>query len=520
MMKNRIFLLGAYLLLLSLMACRDESTQMQNYAFNDNLAFEKAENSYAEKFKVLWNGMNVNYAMWDYEQQQGLDWDAVYDKYLPEFEAFDEKDREVSDKELEKLMEEVMAPLHDGHLLVCFKNHQTGNYVNVSPSKLRNKSRDDYEQSQGFKPDLDGYFAFGDFTTGLEAYTDPIMIIRDVLNTKGVGRQWVKARIADLEKQATLSSLEAKELASLQDLVSELLELASMQVSKSVISTYNKIALRYEWLHVPGLTAINETFYDNGIHVRYALSRDNIAYFYLSGFSLSPYLSETYTNYVFGKSFDDNTKAMIKSVCEVWLGWFNAIQQLHKAGALKGIIIDLRSNGGGYTNDFQYVLGSMLPSGGFEYAKARFKRGTGRYDYSSFMPQEAVTFAGDHEVVDDVPIVLLVNCRSVSMSEMSSVCAQQLDNGCVIGKRTWGGFCALTDNQSYSNNYSGYVGIEDVTPVFCYIPGEALFTKSGQALDGVGVTPNIEVAFDTEAYKTKGRDTQLDRALQYIREGQ
>ena len=62
---------------------------MLNYAYNDQMAFGAAERSYVAKFDVMWHGMNTNYAMWDYEAEQGLDWDKVYDIYRPKFAALD-----------------------------------------------------------------------------------------------------------------------------------------------------------------------------------------------------------------------------------------------------------------------------------------------------------------------------------------------------------------------------------------------------------------------------------------------
>ena len=73
-------------------SCREESDSLLSYDHEEQLAFAEAETSYAAKFKVTWNGLNQYYALWDYEKEQGLDWDAVYDEYLPQFEALDERD--------------------------------------------------------------------------------------------------------------------------------------------------------------------------------------------------------------------------------------------------------------------------------------------------------------------------------------------------------------------------------------------------------------------------------------------
>ncbi|MBQ3629654.1 MAG: hypothetical protein II949_00265, partial [Prevotella sp.] len=113
-MRNKIMILGAMLLLVMVTGCREESDVVQNYVFNDGLAFEEAQKSYAGKFKVMWKALNQNYAIWDYERSLGVDWDAVYDEFLPKYEALDQR-TDVTDGELKDLLEATLAPLHDGH---------------------------------------------------------------------------------------------------------------------------------------------------------------------------------------------------------------------------------------------------------------------------------------------------------------------------------------------------------------------------------------------------------------------
>ena len=145
-MKNKIFALAAALLMLTAWSCREESDALMGYDHNESLAFGDAEKSFAEKFKVLWNGMNQYYAIWDYEKEQGVDWDAVYDEYYPQFQALDQKDK-VPDEELKALLQKVLDPLHDGHNSIDVKNHLTGNIVNVAPGADRLMARPDFEQS-------------------------------------------------------------------------------------------------------------------------------------------------------------------------------------------------------------------------------------------------------------------------------------------------------------------------------------------------------------------------------------
>jgi C-terminal processing protease CtpA/Prc len=103
---------------------------------------------------------------------------------------------------------------------------------------------------------------------------------------------------------------------------------------------------------------------------------------------------------------------------------------------------------------------------------------------------------------------------------MTTMSCQSLPNGTFIGKRTHGGLCSLvTEPSVYYQNYAGVIGQMNVTPVFLYIPHMVTMTQDKQILEGVGLTPDIEVDFNVSLYTSTGRDTQLERALQYITNG-
>ena len=162
-MKTKIMTLGAMLLMLTMSACREESDMLVSYNQNDVLVFGKANESFVEQFEVFWNGMNQNYAIWDYEEDQyGLDWDEVYDRFLPLFEQLDQRDKDtnpVSDSEYQALIDSLAKPLHDGHFVVQFKNPHTGKALNCYPGKIRNASRDDYEASHSHRLSIRLYVA-------------------------------------------------------------------------------------------------------------------------------------------------------------------------------------------------------------------------------------------------------------------------------------------------------------------------------------------------------------------------
>ena len=527
-MKHKIYMMGAMLLMLLTTACREESDSLLSYDHNQDLAFSEAAKSYVGKFKVTWNGLNQYYALWDYEKEQGLDWDAVYDEYLPKFEALDQRDEDdpVTDDELKELLAQVLSPLHDGHFVMTWKNHATGHDVYYLPSKDRNASRDDAKAAD-IKPDHFYYanIANGEIMTdesgqriALEYSTRWIDLAEAFRNTEGKGMKYIDAEIERIAGLTTPTEMEVFNLTHLKKLKDQLDVVLSSEEVRVAITAYNILAQEYKFLEIPGFNYIDPGFIETPIKATFLLLKGNIAYFYFSGFNLTPYLDETMGSQSFNMQ-NEATKAHVKEVQKVWSAWFYYIQQLHKAGTLGGVIIDVRGNGGGYLSDGQYVAGSLLPAGGFQYGYSRFKRGTGRYDYSPLMPAISPTMEGTHEIIDDKPVVLLTNSGSVSMSEMTTMVVKQMPNGTVIGKRTHGGLCALVGNESHSLNYAGHIGVNGQTPVYGYVPSLAMFTMDKQQLEGYGITPDIEVALDIDQFHTNGKDSQLDRALQFIRTG-
>ena len=507
-MKKILFITAGLMLMLT--GCRQESDNVLSYAFNDAMAFQKADTCFVGEFEVFWSGMNTNYALWDYELENGLDWDNVYQKYYPKFAELDEKDT-VTDEELGNLLNEIVKPLHDGHLVIKLMNHSTGNYVTASPSHLRvgDEREEEYTATENFLPSLKYYQDKGKVLEMRSASTN---VIGQLI---GIWVAYIKEQITGLKLKTDRTQDEEERLNAFQSAYNDLYQI----VKTDNLNAYNPFAIRYEWLHIPYLEPIDLNLYEQPLDITYALLEGNIAYLSFNHFRLSAYLDADICKEFFGQP-TGLTKLAVESVQNTWNSWFSAIQELKKAGNLGGVIIDVRSNGGGMLNDYQYVLGALLPSGGHHMADARFKRGPGRFDYSPIMPQTMPTMKEEHETVTE-PIVVLCNCNSVSMAEMTSMGAKVLENGTLIGTRTWGGFSSLSSNENYSNNYAGYVGIQNVTPVFCYIPQEVTFSiLDGKIVEGHGVEPDIEVSMDFDAWnKGNGSDSQLDRALQFIRTG-
>lgn len=539
---------GAMLLTLALTACHQDSDVLTSYDRDDNLTFAEASGSFAGKFKVTWNGLNQYYGIWDYEANLGVDWDKTYEEFLPKFEALDKRDpttNPVKDDELREMMGAFLNQLHDGHLYVSWENHHTREFVGLAPSWARNEKRYDADVADRCTLSLDFYMNLNngrvmtDDTGNAVAATvssKPEDIVYEVVKTDKetvfetpdstktkIGARWLQAKMAEHEDKMMPTDHEVHTYNYMKSLAAELEKLEKKFDDKKFdsdedVKTYNDLVVRYSFLEVPGMIAIDKGLSRHGMVASSAMLKGNtgaIAYLYFSNFKLSPYL----TNNTDFDMTNTQTAYYISQMKNVWNLWYDNIQTMHKDGNLEGVIIDLRGNGGGSEGDEKYIMGALMEQGDFQYGWSRFKRGTGRYDYSPLVPSITKALEWDQEVIDDKPIVVLTNCRSGSMSEMTATIAQCLPNGRVIGKRSAGGLSGLQGIAASTYNYASYVGVENVTPVYCYIATQVDMDMDKNIREGVGVTPDIEVDLDETLFKTTGEDTQLNRAIEYIKTG-
>ncbi|MGD8818210.1 MAG: S41 family peptidase, partial [Acidobacteriota bacterium] len=151
----------------------------------------------------------------------------------------------------------------------------------------------------------------------------------------------------------------------------------------------------------------------------------------------------------------------------------------------EGLIVDVRSNGGGNVSSMliERLRRELLATG--------FARGN---EDASTYPQ--VMFYG--------PMVALMNETSASDGDIFPAMFKQAGLGPVIGKRSWGGVTGIT---SYGPLIDG--GQVNV-PQFGFAD-----THGNWIIEGHGVEPDIEVDNDP-ASVIAGDDQQLDRAIQEV----
>lgn len=183
-----------------------------------------------------------------------------------------------------------------------------------------------------------------------------------------------------------------------------------------------------------------------------------------------------------------------------------AVLDLKEQGA-KGIVLDLRGNGGGLLNEAVEIVGLFVP------------KGTKLVETRGKVPMVMTSYVTERNPIDvEIPLVVMVDDQSASASEIVSGSLQDLDRAVILGARTFGkGLVQTTRMLPYN-------GTLKVTTAKYYIPsgrciqeidysnrnekGQAqhipdsltkvFHTAAGREVrDGGGIRPDVAVSMDT-----------------------
>ena len=183
----------------------------------------------------------------------------------------------------------------------------------------------------------------------------------------------------------------------------------------------------------------------------------------------------------------------------------NAVIEMKKQG-MKGLVFDLRNNGGGSEMEAVDIVNCFIPKGKLVVSNRGKMKQVNR-DYKTRV-----------EPVDTVmPIVVLVNGNSASSSEITSGALQDFDRAVVMGTKTYGkglvqtminlpynGQMKLTTNKYYipsgrciqKLNYKHANGGSTEETADSLI--QTFYTAGGRPVkDGGGIEPDVEVKADS-----------------------
>jgi carboxyl-terminal processing protease len=164
---------------------------------------------------------------------------------------------------------------------------------------------------------------------------------------------------------------------------------------------------------------------------------------------------------------------------------------------MRGLIIDLRDNGGGLLDESAKIADKLLGKGTIVYT-------IDNKGHKDVWPSDAEKF--------DKPLVLLVNGYTASASEILTGAVRDFKAGTIIGTRTFGkGIVqipiSLNDGSAVKVTVSRY------------------YTPSGECIQKKGIMPNIVLELNKNAQQkldkgltlTLKEDNQLSKAIEVIK---
>ena len=164
------------------------------------------------------------------------------------------------------------------------------------------------------------------------------------------------------------------------------------------------------------------------------------------------------------------------------------VRRLLDRGA-EGVVLDLRDNGGGLLNEAVLVSSVFIPDGKIVTTKGRSR------------PTQVYEATGG-AIDTDIPVVVLVNDRSASASEIVTGALQDRDRATVVGTRTFGKG-VFQEIEPLPNG-----GALDITVGEYFLPSGRNLGGGGVSR-GAGVEPDVKAEDDPET----PRDEALLAAL-------
>lgn len=179
----------------------------------------------------------------------------------------------------------------------------------------------------------------------------------------------------------------------------------------------------------------------------------------------------------------------IKEFDTVTTDQFTEAMAVLKGQGMQGLIIDLRSNGGGNLSTCIEIAKQLLPKGMIVYTEDKYGR------------REEHKCDGSKEF--DKPLVVLVNGYSASASEILTGAIKDYGIGKIMGTKTYG-----------KGIVQQIIPLRDGTAVKMTI--SKYFTPNGHYIHETGIEPDIEVEFDSETYVKGEYDNQVEAAEKEI----
>lgn len=172
-----------------------------------------------------------------------------------------------------------------------------------------------------------------------------------------------------------------------------------------------------------------------------------------------------------------------------WMKATNAVnQQMEQGKNIKGVILDLRNNPGGYLTDAVFIASEFIKSGTV----------VQQDDGKNPPVQLTVSRKG---LLTDVPLVVLINGGSASASEIVAGALRDHGRATLVGEKSFGKG-TVQQAEDLGDNAGLHVTIARwLTPNGTWV---------GNGKNGQGLTPDVKVELNP---KDPSHDTQLEKAI-------
>ena len=166
-----------------------------------------------------------------------------------------------------------------------------------------------------------------------------------------------------------------------------------------------------------------------------------------------------------------------------------------KSKNVKGIVLDLRDNGGGYVDAAQAVASLWVDNG----KTVVEERKNGQ------VVQQGTVRATGGNILKGIKTVVLVNGGTASASEIVSGALKDYGLATLVGNKTYGkGSVQTMSSLSNGDNLK--------------ITVAKWYTPKGKNINHNGLEPDVKVNLDTNKYLNDHTDTQQDKAVELLKQ--
>ena len=202
------------------------------------------------------------------------------------------------------------------------------------------------------------------------------------------------------------------------------------------------------------------------------------------------------------QSYYSNSSESVKASLDFLFNWI----ENNPVGS-KGIIIDVRNNPGGDLSDLNFLLGKFVDRP-LHVGYCQYKNGDNPDDLTP--PINAYVNPGSNTKNVQLPIVVLADNYSASLSEIVTNAVMAFPKGVFIGETTWGATSPIIPFEVYASGSFEVVNFMSVQLSSC-----KFISLDGKVYEGSGLVPDIFMPHSMEAYG-QGKDVQLERAIEFL----